>query len=107
VTGVQTCALPISEPAERALLAEVERVEREAAEARPRRDYPAILRAVASLKPAVDAFFDGVMVMAEDPKVRDNRLGLMRRVAALFADIADFRKIQAELPPGAAPKKAV
>jgi glycyl-tRNA synthetase beta chain len=95
-----------SADAERGLLAEVERVEREAAEARPRRDYPAVLRAVASLKPAVDAFFDGVMVMADDPKVRDNRLGLMRRVAALFADVADFRKIQAELPPGAAPKKA-
>jgi glycyl-tRNA synthetase beta chain len=96
----------LAEPAERALLAEVERVEAEAAEARPRRDYPAILRAVATLKPAVDAFFDGVMVMADDPKVRDNRLGLMRRVAALFADVADFRKIQAELPPGAAPKRA-
>jgi len=96
----------LTEPAEQALLAEVERVEREAAEARPRRDYPAVLRAVATLKPAVDAFFEGVMVMAEDPRVRDNRLGLMRRVAALFADVADFRKIQAELPPGAGPRKA-
>ncbi len=96
----------LAEPAERALLAEVERVEREAAEARPRRDYAAVLKAVATLKPAVDAFFDGVMVMAEDPAVRNNRLGLMRRVAALFADVADFRKIQAELPPGAGQKKA-
>ena len=71
-----------------------------------RRDYPAILRAVATLKPAVDAFFDDVMVMAEDPPVRANRLALMRRVAALFADVADFRKIQAELPPGAGQRKA-
>jgi glycyl-tRNA synthetase beta chain len=96
----------LAEPAERALLAELERVEREAAEARPRRDYPAILKAVATLKPAVDAFFEGVMVMAEDPALRQNRLGLMRRVAALFADVADFRKIQAELPPGAGARKA-
>jgi glycyl-tRNA synthetase beta chain len=45
------------------------------------------------------------MVMAEDPRVRANRLALMRRVAALFADVADFRKIQAELPPGAGQRK--
>jgi len=103
--AVAVDAALLSEPAERALLAELERVEREAAELRTRRDYPAILRAVATLKPAVDAFFDGVMVMAEDPAVRGNRLGLMRRVAALFADLADFRKIQAELPPGAGGKR--
>jgi glycyl-tRNA synthetase beta chain len=95
----------LTEPAERALLAEVERVEGEAAEARARRDYPAILRAVATLKPAVDAFFDGVMVMAEDPAVRANRLALMRRVASLFTDLADFRKIQAELPAGSSGKR--
>src|SRR5512137_2116660 len=91
----------LAEPAEKALLVELERVEREAAALRTRRDYPAILRSVATLKPAIDTFFDEVMVMAEDPGVRANRLGLMRRVAALFADVADFRKIQAELPPGA------
>jgi len=39
-----------------------------------------------------------VMVMAEDPAVRENRLGLLRRVGALFSGVADFRKIQAELP---------
>ena len=94
-----------TEPAEQALLAELERVEREASALRSRRDYPAILKAVATLKPAVDSFFDGVMVMAEDPRVRGNRLALMRRVAALFADVADFRKIQAELPPGAGQRK--
>jgi len=95
----------LTEPAERALLAELERVEGEAAEARARRDYPAILRAVATLKPAVDAFFEGVMVMAEDPAVRANRLALMRRVASLFTDLADFRKIQAELPAGTSGKR--
>ncbi len=95
----------LSEPAELALQAELERVEREATALRARRDYPAILRAVVTLKPAIDAFFDGVMVMAEDPRLRANRLALMRRVAGLFADIADFRKIQAELPPGAGQRK--
>jgi glycyl-tRNA synthetase beta chain len=46
----------------------------------------------------VARFFDDVLVMAEEPALRANRLGLMRRVAALFADVADFRKIQAEIP---------
>jgi glycyl-tRNA synthetase beta chain len=77
------------------------------AELRRARDYAGVLRAVASLKPAVDRFFDEVLVMAEDPTVRANRLGLMKRVSDLFGDVADFRKIQAELPaPGGAPKGA-
>jgi glycyl-tRNA synthetase beta chain len=62
------------------------------------RDYVAALRTIAEIKPAVDAFFDKVLVMAEDEAVRRNRLALMREVSALFADVADFRKIQAELP---------
>ena len=91
----------LREGAETALLDEVERVEGEVAGLRRARDYAAVLRAVASLKPAVDRFFDEVLVMAEDPAVRANRLGIMKRVADLFADVADFRKIQAEMPPAA------
>jgi glycyl-tRNA synthetase beta chain len=85
--------------AETVLVDEVERVEGEVASFRRARDYASVLRAVASLKPAIDAFFDAVLVMAEDPAVRSNRLGIMKRVSDLFADVADFRKIQAELPP--------
>ena len=96
----------LAEPAEKALRRRAGAGGARGGGAAARRDYPAILRAVATLKPAVDAFFDGVMVMAEDPPVRANRLALMRRVAALFADVADFRKIQAELPPGAGQRKA-
>ncbi|HEX8907950.1 MAG TPA: glycine--tRNA ligase subunit beta [Anaeromyxobacteraceae bacterium] len=98
----------LREEAERQLLAEVERVEQGVAVHREasQRDYAAVLRAVAELKPAVDRFFDDVLVMAEDPALRANRLALVKRVADLFADIADFRKIQAELPPGAAPARA-
>jgi len=96
----------LRDDAERHLLSELERVEAEAASLRGRRDYPAVLRVVAELKPAVDRFFDEVLVMADDPALRSNRLALMKRVAGLFADIADFRKIQAELPPGSAPARA-
>ena len=88
----------LRDEAERRLLADIERVEAEAASSRAGRNYPAVLRNVATLEPAVARFFDDVLVMAEEPAVRANRLGLLRRVAALFADVADFRKIQAELP---------
>jgi glycyl-tRNA synthetase beta chain len=88
----------LRDEAEKRLLAEVERVETEATVMRERRNYPAVLKNVATLEPAVARFFDDVLVMAEEPALRANRLGLMRRVASLFADLADFRKIQAELP---------
>ncbi len=99
--GVAAAVRPalLRDEAERQLLAEVERVEREVGERRAARDYPAVLRNVATLEPAVARFFDDVLVMAEDAELRANRLGLMRRVGALFAGVADFRKIQAELPP--------
>jgi glycyl-tRNA synthetase beta chain len=62
------------------------------------RNYVAALRTIAEIKPAVDEFFEKVLVMAEDEAIRRNRLALMREVSSLFADLADFRKIQAELP---------
>jgi len=88
----------LRDDAERRLLSELERVETESVSLREHRNYPAVLRNVATLEPAVARFFDDVLVMAEEPALRANRLGLMRRVASLFADLADFRKIQAELP---------
>jgi glycyl-tRNA synthetase beta chain len=94
----------LREEAERNLDAELARVEGEAAAFRAARDYAALLRAVATIEPAVDRFFADVLVMAEDRALRDNRLGLVRRVAGLFAGVADFRKIQAELPPSGGAK---
>jgi glycyl-tRNA synthetase beta chain len=58
-------------------------------------DYTAALSTIAGLRPAVDSFFEGVMVMAEDEKVRTNRLALLTSVSHLFTDIADFSKISA------------
>jgi glycyl-tRNA synthetase beta chain len=46
------------------------------------------------LRPVVDAFFDKVLVMEEDEKIRRHRLGLLAKVAALFAPVADFAKIR-------------
>lgn len=57
-------------------------------------NYTEALRSLAGLKGPVDAFFDGVMVMAEDPLVRQNRLGLLAMIEGLFLDIADISKLQ-------------
>lgn len=56
--------------------------------------YTRRLQACADLRPAVDAFFDKVLVMAEDPKLRENRLRLVASVRELFAPIAEFARIQ-------------
>ena len=48
---------------------------------------------IASLRDTVDAFFDGVMVMADDMAVRRNRLALLGHIAALFGGFADFSKL--------------
>lgn len=83
-----------TEDAERALHAEVERASAEVRATLRTGDYPEALRALAALRPFVDRFFDGVLVMAEDEKVRTNRLRLVRSVQGLFEPIADFSRIQ-------------
>jgi len=51
--------------------------------------------ALASLGPPLESFFDDVMVMDPDPRLRDNRLALLRLLHELFAPLADFSKLQA------------
>jgi len=51
------------------------------------------LTQIATLRGPVDRFFDKVMVMAEDPQLRTNRLALLTRIADLFGKIADFSRI--------------
>jgi glycyl-tRNA synthetase len=46
------------------------------------------------LQPAIAGFFDDVLVMAEDPAVRENRLGLLQRIAGLARGIADLSKLE-------------
>ncbi len=53
-------------------------------------DYAQALEIVAELKGPIDAFFDHVMVMVEDEKLRTNRLGLLQEIAGLFGRVADF-----------------
>ena len=58
-----------------------------------RREYTGALGQLAQLRPAVDAFFDQVMVMDEDPLLRANRLGLLAQLQGLFAGVADLSRL--------------
>ena len=79
--------------AETDLLAKQQQVAAEVASLVAQRDYAAALETIATLRETVDAFFDNVMVMAEDPAVKNNRLALLTQIAALFRNIADFSRI--------------
>ena len=57
------------------------------------REYTSALKLLGALRKAVDAFFDGVMVMADDPAVRANRLALLARIQSLFLHAADLSRL--------------
>jgi glycyl-tRNA synthetase beta chain len=59
-------------------------------------EYQEALEAIAGLRGAVDKFFDGVMVMAENEAVRNNRLSLLAELLREFTTIADFSEIGGE-----------
>ena len=80
-------------PEEKALQEEAQRVLGEVARLRGSEDYIGALQAVAALRPAVDAFFDKVLVNAPDEGVRANRLALLGRLMTEVSSIADFSEI--------------
>ncbi len=57
------------------------------------REYANALGRLAQLRPAIDAFFDQVMVMDEDPKLRANRLALLAQLHGLFSGVADLSRL--------------
>jgi glycyl-tRNA synthetase beta chain len=63
---------------------------------RAARDYERALLEVAKLRPAIDKFFDKVMVMVDDEHLRANRLALLQTVVKEFSTIADFSEIVTE-----------
>jgi len=56
-------------------------------------DYDAALLHAASLRPMLDRFFDEVMVMADDERIRANRLAILKKLCTSFSSIADFSEI--------------
>ena len=83
------------EPAERALADALAGVRAEAGSRFAAGDYTASLTLLARTRDAVDAFFTDVMVMAEDPRQRDNRIALLRELHGLMNRVADLSKLAA------------
>ena len=83
----------MSEPAERALLKELDGC-REAFDRKlEARDYANAMKMLAGLRESVDRLFDETLIMAEDSAMRDNRLALLKRARRMFLRIADFSLI--------------
>ena len=77
-----------TEPAERALGEAIEAALDDTTAALHAHDYVRVLNRLALVRPQVDAFFDQVMVNAEDVKIRGNRLALLKRLADRFGAVA-------------------
>ncbi|MBP7229412.1 MAG: glycine--tRNA ligase subunit beta [Moraxellaceae bacterium] len=85
----------LSEAAEKALSEAVEKLTVELAPLFEQREYTTALNRLAALRPQVDDFFTNVMVMADDPAVKANRIALLARLRGLFLQIADISLLQA------------
>jgi glycyl-tRNA synthetase beta chain len=92
---VEVDARLLAEPAEKALASVVEEVRPDVAARFAVNDYAGSLKVLAQAKEPVDAFFNDVMVMAEDPKIRGNRLALLRELHGLMNQVADISKLAA------------
>lgn len=86
----------MGEGAERELHAAAKQVAGEAAGLKREGKYREALQAISNLRPAVDRFFDTVLVNAQDENVRKNRLTLLAELLREFSTIADFSEIAAE-----------
>jgi len=84
----------LREPAEQHLARDIESLRREVEPIYARADFTAALKRLAALRPSVDAFFDQVMVMADDPQIRQNRLALLSSLGQLFLGTADISRLQ-------------
>jgi glycyl-tRNA synthetase beta chain len=81
------------DPVEEKLHIKFMSVDAEVAQAAGNRDFTSALKAIATLRPEVDAFFEGVMVNDPEPSTRDRRLGLLALIVRSFSPIADFSEI--------------
>ncbi len=86
----------LQEAEEKSLAALVPDVAQKVKKLSSEKQYEPALVEISRLRPAVDAFFDKVMVMVDDEKLRANRLGLLRTLLREFSSIADFSEIVTE-----------
>jgi glycyl-tRNA synthetase beta chain len=85
----------MTEPAERALHAELAILEPEVISCTARHDYTQALTRLASVRGAVDRFFDEVMVMTDDPALRANRIALLQSLERSLNQVADISRLAA------------
>jgi glycyl-tRNA synthetase beta chain len=81
------------EPAEQSLASVLARIKPEAKRQMDAGDFTAALATVAHARDAVDAFFNDVMVMAEDPVLRGNRLALLKALHEVMNQVADISRL--------------
>jgi glycyl-tRNA synthetase beta chain len=81
-------------PEEKALASAIDAAKAEATQAVAKEDFAAAMRAMAKLRPSVDAFFDKVTVNVDDKTLRENRLKLLNEIRAATRAVADFSKIE-------------
>ena len=87
--------------AESALRDKLMEVERSMESLMEGKDYSSVLRLLASMRGAIDRFFDEVLVMDKDESVRNNRIGLLQRLSGLFLRVADLSCMETIELPGA------
>ncbi|HTS41845.1 MAG TPA: DALR anticodon-binding domain-containing protein, partial [Xanthobacteraceae bacterium] len=83
-----------SQVEEKALAAAIDTAKTEASKAVAAEDYAAAMRAMAKLRPHVDAFFEWVTVNVDDKGLRENRLKLLNEIRQATRAVADFSKIE-------------
>jgi len=86
----------LREAAELQLYTAVQRIGEEAAQRKKEKKYRVALEKISELRPAVDHFFDKVLVMVEDEDLRRNRIALLGTLLKEFSTIADFSELVAE-----------
>jgi glycyl-tRNA synthetase beta chain len=91
--GAEVDEMRLTEAAEKTLAEASAMIAGRAEALSDRQDYRAALEEIATLRGAVDIFFEAVMVMAPDAEVRANRLALLARVLKKFSGIADFSEM--------------
>jgi glycyl-tRNA synthetase beta chain len=92
--GAAVDAALSSAPREAALLAALTQAETDADLALANSNFEAAMTALAGLRPAVDAFFEAILVNDPDANLRANRLALLARLRAATAKVADFSRIE-------------
>jgi glycyl-tRNA synthetase beta chain len=96
VIAIRVDSSALKEDSEKELAALIPQTVARVEKLRAEHDYEAALLEIAKLRPAIDKFFDKVMVMVDDEDLRANRLALLQSIVKEFSTIADFSEIVTE-----------